>query len=159
MRSHKRSYALFSSTSVIGVLINLINEYRRKISMTKNGLDSLLRDPQRLEGVFTKLIARAKEDKSILSKKTLTRNIDLQWILYNKDKISKLILNSIKKHDYEFCGQKQITIVTDKERLIYVTNWIDKIFLMHLTAILQEYLLPQYGQNLYSFQKGKSTHL
>ncbi len=131
----------------------------KTIKLSKLNIIKELARRDHYEDVFFKLHQRSMGDKEKLDSSPLAEGVSLKWCLLYRGLIIDEICKAIKQKQYFPEIKKQIIVkISNKERTIYLSNWIDKIFEATLANILQGALQDKYYlDSLYSYRKGFSS--
>jgi retron-type reverse transcriptase len=120
-----------------------------------NLLDKKILTSYAFDEALEKLILKNRDKKNAFTKSPVIAGYPLQWIIENKKKIYRVIQKSINNPDFEFSQAKRIHLKTnEKNREIYITNYVDRILLMTLQNILSRGIDKSHSDHLYSFRKG-----
>jgi retron-type reverse transcriptase len=120
-----------------------------------NLLDKKILTSYAFDEALEKLILKNRDKKNAFTKSPVIAGYPLQWIIENKNKIYRVIQKSITNPDFEFSQAKRIHLKTnEKNREIYITNYVDRILLMTLQNILSRGIDKSHSDHLYSFRKG-----
>jgi hypothetical protein len=121
-----------------------------------NLLEALL-NPELYTEVLSNLRNKKNKKKYILTSAPVEKYITLGWCLNNPELIFKYFYTNIKNKKYKPQPRVKLKLWLDKERTIYNTHWVDKIFDYALSKLFFDLAENVFSEKLFSYRKNFSN--
>jgi len=117
-----------------------------------------LHDPARYEVQIQRMVNKMKSTRGVGALfETKQANIPLFSFGYDRERLSRLLAESVRKESYLLSPPEKCVIhikEKKKDRIVYKFQPMDKIVIGVLAAFLTEALRPFLSDNVYSYRKG-----
>ena len=111
-----------------------------------------------IEKIFINFKNKSLVHKALLNKSPVDSRISLNWCLKNRSKIASILIKGFKDQNYFPNKKNRLVIhIKNKERIIYLSNWIDKIVESLVCEVLNSKFEGVFSDNLFSYRKGRSN--